>query len=168
MTKACFAGQQDYIYMGCLLKEIDSIWKVLFWYLKSIRTSGLATRNMVSVGSKSKDLTKPRFGHQSRLPLFLYPLSFAPPLRPPWVSVHDFFTHPWILYSIGVLGILPSSVSLPVSQYLQGFYWIPGVMDLGISKDAKIHVGVMTATYQAAIVVTAFIGYFVWLFCCKS
>jgi hypothetical protein len=111
--------------------------------------------------------SKRRFGHQSNLPLFLYPLSFAPPLTPPWVSVRDFFTHPWTLYFIGLIGLLPSCAALPAAQYIQGFYWIPGITNLSLSKEERIQVGIDAATYQSAVIIGVTLGYWIWLSCCE-
>jgi len=110
---------------------------------------------------------KRRFGHQSKLPLFLYPLSFAPSLTPPWVSFRDFFTHPWTLYFIGLIGLLPSCADLPAAQYIQGFYWIPGITNLSLSVEERIQVGIDAATYQSAVIVGVTLGYWVWLSCCE-
>ena len=115
----------------------------------------------------SSDPSQRRFGHQSKLPLFLYPLSFAPPLTPPWVSARDFFTHPWTIYFVGLIGLLPSCAGLPASQYLQGFYWIPGITNLSLSAEERIQVGIKAATYQAPIIIGITLGYWVWLSCCE-
>jgi len=102
-------------------------------------------------------------GHRSNLPLLLYPLSFAPPLKAPWLSPREFLLHPWVLYGVGLMAIMISSATLPVAQLVQGKYWLPGIND-GSVKD-RTEVGVNTALYLLSISLVMLFSYFTWFYC---
>ena len=105
------------------------------------------------------------FGHRSNLPLLLYPLSFAPPLRAPWLSPREFLSHPWVLYGVGLMAIMISSATLPVAQLVQGKYWLPGINDFSTTVEARTQVGVNTALYLLAVSLVMLFSYFTWFYC---
>lgn len=110
---------------------------------------------------------KQRFGHQSSLPNILYPLSFSGPLTPVWVSPKLFFAHPWVLYSIGLVGVMLASACLPLFFYVIG-RWINGITNLDLSLAAREQVGLDSAIRMIGPLVGAFVGSFTWFFCCQS
>lgn len=107
-------------------------------------------------------------GHSSRLPSFLYPLSFVPPIVPPWKSPKAFVSHPWTLYGIGTIGAGLAAAYLPFAQYLCGTYWMPGITDLSTSASTREQVGSKAATYEAGILCASLVGFFTWFCCCES
>lgn len=64
--------------------------------------------------------------HRSRLPLSLYLLSFAPPIRDSKSSWRQLLSHPYVLYSFGTLAALPAGLAFPALDLLYG-YWTTGV-----------------------------------------
>ncbi|GHJ89384.1 hypothetical protein NliqN6_5786 [Naganishia liquefaciens] len=78
--------------------------------------------------------------HRSKLPLSLYLLSFAPPIRGERkdgvrkTSWREFFSHPYVLYTLGTLAALPAGLAFPALDLLYG-YWTTGVTALDASQD---------------------------------
>ncbi|KAJ9101252.1 hypothetical protein QFC21_003471 [Naganishia friedmannii] len=70
--------------------------------------------------------------HKSNLPLSLYLLSFAPPLRQkrqagaPPSSWKETMAHPYVLYTLGTLAAIPAGLAFPALDMLYG-YWTTGV-----------------------------------------
>jgi hypothetical protein len=111
--------------------------------------------------------TKQVFGHQSTLPDILYPLSFAGPLTPLWVSPSQFFSHPWVLYSIGFIGVMSSAACLPVFEYIIGL-WLNGITDLSKTAEQRKQVGTNSAYYMLAPMLAVLFGSYTWFACCQS
>lgn len=64
--------------------------------------------------------------HRTRLPNFLYLLSFAPPIEEAFKSPRAFISHPYVLYFIGTLSALAAGASVPALDILYG-YWTNGI-----------------------------------------
>jgi hypothetical protein len=116
---------------------------------------------------ESSRQTKQVFGHQSTLPDILYPLSFAVPLTPLWVSPSQFFSHPWVLYSIGFIGVMSSAACLPVFEYIIGL-WLNGITDLSKTAEQRKQVGTNSAYYMLAPMLAVLFGSYTWFACCQS
>jgi hypothetical protein len=116
---------------------------------------------------KSNGQTKQVFGHQSSLPDILYPLSFAGPLTPLWVSPSQFFTHPWVLYSIGFIGVMVSAACLPVFEYIIGL-WLNGITNLSKTAEQRKQVGTNSAYYMLAPMLAVLFGSYTRFACCQS
>lgn len=73
------------------------------------------------LGEESRETLE---SHHSSLPAFLYLLSFAPTVPSPIRTPREFFRHPYIMYTIGLLAaILGGFASFPVLDLIYGLYW---------------------------------------------
>lgn len=115
--------------------------------------------------AKQTTATK-QFGHQSSLPDILYPLSFVGPLPPPWVSPRLFFSHPWILYTIGLIAVMIASACFPMFTFVIG-RWMNGITDMSKSSQEREQVGTDAAIWMLGPLFAAFFGSFVWFLCCE-
>ena len=90
--------------------------------------SGRRPSQLLSSGINDDSLK----AHRSSLPLPLYLLSFAPPIRGErkygsyTASWRDFFAHPYVLYILGALAAIPAGLAFPAQDLLYG-YWATGV-----------------------------------------
>ena len=73
--------------------------------------------------------------HTSRLPNFLYILSFAPPRPPFFRDPRGFFHHPHVLYSIGIVSSLVAGVGFPAWDIIVS-YFINGISGAGESASS--------------------------------
>ncbi|EPQ28417.1 uncharacterized protein PFL1_04244 [Pseudozyma flocculosa PF-1] len=64
----------------------------------------------------------PLRSHSSRLPDFLYLLSFCPPLPSPISQPRAFCAHPGVLYFVGLLSALIAGLGMPSLDLLYGIY----------------------------------------------
>jgi hypothetical protein len=87
-------------------------------------SSGIQPRPLASDDINNASLRP----HKSNLPLLLYLLSFAPPLRPQnrKASWKELLSHPYILYALGTLAAIPAGLAFPALDMLYG-YWTTGV-----------------------------------------
>lgn len=98
-------------------------------------SSGIQPRLLPS-SDINNDALRP---HRSRLPLFLYLLSFAPSIRgqrkqPAQKSTwRQKLSHPYALYALGTLAALPAGLAFPALDLLYG-YWTTGVTELTASS----------------------------------
>lgn len=110
--------------------------------------------------------------HRSRLPLSLYLLSFAPPIRGERkdgvrkTTWREFFAHPYVLYTLGTLAALPAGLAFPALDLLYG-YWTTGVTALDASQDHITGRGDQVGWIMT--VVGFLILFLTWAFlaCCK-
>ncbi|KAH8085235.1 P-loop containing nucleoside triphosphate hydrolase protein, partial [Filobasidium floriforme] len=102
--------------------------------------------------------------HQSSLPDILYPLSFVGPLPPPWISPRLFFSHPWILYTIGLIAVMIASACFPMFTFVIG-RWMNGITDMSKSPQEREQVGTDAAIWMLGPLFAAFFGSFVWFLC---
>jgi hypothetical protein len=111
--------------------------------------------------------TSKKYGHQSALPDFLYPLSFAGPLPPIWSSPKLFFSHPWVLYTIGAVGVMIASLGWPLFLFVVG-RWMNGITDLSKTTQEREDTGSDAAIWMLGPLLGAFFGSYLWFQCCKS
>jgi hypothetical protein len=137
------------------------------WSLKKEESLHLTRGNVQQKpAAHAKPAERKQYGHQSSLPDILYPLSFAGPLTPLWVSPRCFFSHPWTLYSIGFVGVMVASACLPVFEYIIGL-WLNGITNLQKTSAQREQVGTDSAIWMLGPLLAAFFGSFTWFTCCE-
>ena len=110
--------------------------------------------------------------HRSSLPLPLYLLSFAPPIRGERKDAsgttlwRDFFAHPYVLYTFGALAAIPAGLAFPAQDLLYG-YWATGVTVTDATSNQITSRGNQTGWIVA--VVGFVILFLAWAFsaCCE-
>jgi ATP-binding cassette subfamily B (MDR/TAP) protein 1 len=108
----------------------------------------------------------PLRSHHSRLPTFLYPLSFSPPCPSPFRHPVAFLRHPFCLYTIGTISALSAGACLPASGIVYG-WWTNGVTGSGTS-EGRLDRSKEAGWIMTLIGVAAFFLSWAFLFCCKS
>ncbi|PWN46891.1 P-loop containing nucleoside triphosphate hydrolase protein [Violaceomyces palustris] len=96
--------------------------------------------------------------HSSRLPDFLYLLSFCPPLPNPFLSPLAFATHPGVLYLVGTLSACLAGLGMPSLDLLYGL-WTNGITPQDASPDQ------ITGRSDLVAWIMALVGLGMFLFC---
>jgi hypothetical protein len=139
-----------------------------FFQKQSPSLSGkIVQEKPITTAAAKRPTAQKQFGHQSTLPDILYPLSFAGPLTPLWVSPRLFFSHPWVLYSVGFLGVMVAGACFPLFTFIIG-RWMNGITDLSKTPEEREHVGTDAAILMLGLLLAAFLGSFIWFICCAS
>lgn len=103
--------------------------------------------------------------HVSKLPDFLYPLSFCGPIPNPWRHPAKFASHPIPLYALGVAAALVAAAGSPGICLLSG--WWTSIVTGKDSKDAKKAGIALTAWIMALMGLGRFVSCWTFLFCCE-
>jgi hypothetical protein len=110
--------------------------------------------------------------HRSRLPIALYLLSFAPPLRvnstassPREWKWRAILSHPYTLYAIGTLTAIPSGCALAAMNMLLG-YWTNGITREFATADEINARGSKAAWIMAVVAFVILLTSWTFPFCC--
>lgn len=145
----------------------EDIQRFKMWSFKRGSSSRTAfTSSEVHKEKPNATTGKKKYGHQSALPDFLYPLSFAGPLPPFWISPKRFFSHPWVLYSVGVIGVTIASLGWPLLHFVIG-HWMNGITNLSKTTQEREDAGSDAAIWMLGPLLGAFFGNYLWFQCCK-
>jgi hypothetical protein len=103
--------------------------------------------------------------HKTRLPTWLYPLSFCPPIPSLWNPIL-FAKHPIPLYILGVFSALVAGACLPASGIVYG-WWTNGVTAADGTPDSKLDRSSTAGWIMTLIGVLAFFTSWLFLWCCE-
>jgi hypothetical protein len=104
--------------------------------------------------------------HKTRLPTWLYPLSFCPPVPSPWRHPVLFMKHPLPLYALGIVSALVAGACLPASGIVYG-WWTNGVTATNGSSESKLERSREAGWIMTVIGIAAFLFSWLFLFCCE-
>lgn len=103
--------------------------------------------------------------HTTRLPTFLYPLSFCPSIPSPLRHPLKFLHHPLTLYTLGIISAILAGACLPASGIVYG-WWTNGVTGIGNPED-KLERSRQAGWIMTVVGVAAFFLSWMFLWCCE-
>lgn len=140
--------------------------------------TGCGSKSWRNLSSTSSSANDPLRSHRSRLPTFLYLLSFAS-IFPDEVAnegksawkrgldlVHHPTMHPRLLYAIGSVAAVVAGLSFPAWGLLFG-YWTQGMLDEGGTKHEITSRGEQAGLYMALVGLSSLISTWIFLVCCE-
>lgn len=104
--------------------------------------------------------------HESKLPNFLYILSFAPLVPSPFRKPRAFISHPYTLYILGTLAAMVAGVGLPAFDIVFG-YWTNGISRVGTSSQDIQSRGNTAGWIMTMIGVVTIACFSAFLTCCE-
>lgn len=102
---------------------------------------------------RSNSVSLPLDQHQTRLPTFLYLLSFCPKVPSPVASPRAFIAHPGVLYGIGLTSAVLAGLGIPALDLLYGKVWTRKITGPDASGDEIRSASNLVAWIMAVITV---------------